>query len=312
MYLLLLLSAYALSGSRLLLDAAKALRLRPRVPPGALGPPSHFDGLDVGTQFLAASRECSRTGDAVNFEIVRLSSRPACFHIGGLLSAAECDHLMAAAAKKGTVQATTAGGDLRQGCAVAWLPTASDETVGSIAAACEQLLLSPEAQDPSGSDWARGADFENLQCLAYSEGGEFKLHHDANEQTHRMLTVLLYLNGAGETWFPLAVTDPAEAEAATNPPSRAAAITAAHGLLPGRDGVRVSPAKGDAVAFYNFVDDGSCAIDRLAVHAGLPAPAEKHVAALWYHVDLELGRGAQELGSPLAVGVGREGKVYNK
>ena len=120
-----------------------------------------------------------------------------------------------------------------------------------------------------------------------------------------MLTVLLYLNGVGETWLPLALRDPLDAQAVgeANPP-RQAALEAAQALTPGRDGLTVRPKRGDAVAFYNHIDDGSARVDRLALHAGLPAPADKSVATLWYHVDL-----ANEL-RPLAVGVAAPAKAY--
>ena len=234
--------------------------------------------LQVGSTFLSASRECSVTGAAVDFEIVRIASRPECFAIGGLLSEKECDDIIATADAQGLEAAMTAGGDARRNCGVAWLPIDSYDTGASIAAACQQLLLTPEAQYPAG-DWAQKACFENMQVLKYGDGGEFKLHHDANQQTHRTLTVLLYLNGVGETWFPLA----SEAWVDHNPTPKQA-FAAAHCLDPARDGLLVSPSKGDAIAFYNFCDDGSGELDRLAFHAGLPASAEKSVAALWYSV----------------------------
>lgn len=104
--------------------------------------------------------------------------------------------------------------------------------------------------------------------------------------------MLLYLNGEGTTWFPLAAAD--ADDAIENPRSRAAALQACAGLVPGRDGLLVGPAKGDAVAFYNFMDDGSGQLDRLAFHAGMPAQSEKSIAALWYH----LGEGALEQDKP--------------
>lgn len=301
------LSASERAYNLLLANAAKrkqAPALSP--PPGALGPPAHLANLQVGSQFLSASRECAQTGDLVEFEIVKLAARPCCFQIGGLLSTAECDHLIAAADAAGMKQATTAGGDQRQGCGVAWLPVDNDDVAASVAAACEQLLLTPEAQAPS-PHWADGAAFENMQVLKYGPGGEFKLHHDANEQVHRILTVLLYLNGVGETWFPLATTDAHQAVSAHNPPSRQAALAAAQGLRPGEDGLLVRPAKGDAVAFYNFCDDGQ--LDRLALHAGLPAPADKSVAALWFHIDR---KAANEQLTPLTVAVSRGAKVLGE
>ena len=44
----------------------------------------------------------------------------------------------------------------------------------------------------------------------------------------------------------------------------------------------LSPAVGDAVAFYNYEPSGE--LDPYAIHAGLPAPDVRHVAALWFHV----------------------------
>jgi len=98
-----------------------------------------------------------------------------------------------------------------------------------------------------------------------------------------------------------------DADDVSAPTSRRAALAAAAGLLPGKDGLLVRPAKGDAVAFYNFLDDGR--LDRRALHAGLPAPAEKHVAALWFHVPVaQADADGQEL-TPLTVAVSREAKV---
>ena len=162
-----------------------------------------------------------------------------------------------------------------------------------------------------------------MQVLKYRPGGEFELHLDASSlyagqgyagqgDTHRVLTVLLYLNGVGGTWFPLATADSSDAGARAGggdgarraapgePPSQLAAITAEYNLLmaaieaarsrvPGRDGLLANPSKGDAVAFYNYVDDGSGDLDRTALHAGLPSPSEKSVAALWYGVSFESG-----------------------
>ena len=57
---------------------------------------------------------------------------------------------------------------------------------------------------------------------------------------------------------------------------------AARALAPERDGLRVASRKGDAVAFYNYEPSGE--LDPYAIHAGLPAPDVRHVAALWFHV----------------------------
>ena len=117
------------------------------------------------------------------------------------------------------------------------------------------------------------------------------------------------MNGVGETWFPLALRDEADAAsvAGQNPP-RQVALDAARCLAPDTDGLRVQPRRGDAVAFYNFLDNGSGQIDRLSLHAGLPAPGEKSVAAMWYHADLQEPAGLR----PLAVGVGARAKMYDQ
>lgn len=134
------------------------------MPHNALGPPAHFEGLESSSHFLNVERACSVTGQPVNIEVVRASSRPVCFHLGGFMSEAECDSILAAADANKWVQATTASGDLRQGSQATWLPTHLDDTVGCVAAAIEQLLLTPEAQQPSG--WATGGSWENMQVRA--------------------------------------------------------------------------------------------------------------------------------------------------
>ena len=252
----------------------------PLPPRGVLGPPPQVDELAV-SQFLRMSRECVLTGEQVNFEVTRRASRPACFQIRGLASHAECEHLIAAADAIGVQQAMMASGDTRHNCGVAWLSVESDAVAASLCDALARLLLQPEVL--KHRDWAHGGGWENMQCLHYSPGGEFLPHYDANMHMHRMLTVILYLNGEGETWFPLALKDARD----THPPQHATLAAAVHGQLdPSRDGLLIRPGKaGDAVAFYNLLDDGSCQTDRLSLHAGLPAAVEKRVATLWYSLD---------------------------
>ena len=259
----------------------------PHPPAGTLGPPVHLDELRMEPHELTVSRRDALDGSDVTFGVKRLALRPACFYLRGVLSEAECDHLIAAGDRQETQQAMSAGGTMRSGCSVAWLDIQHDPVALALAAVVSGLLLTPEVRDQEG--WGKGGGFENLQVLRYAMGGEFKLHHDANEDTPRTLSLLLYLNGRGETWFPLATTDPSLAASPrlptlANPRERWAAFQACEGLLPGQDGLLVSPSKGDAVAFYNFVDDGSGALDRFAFHAGMPAKEEKSVAALWYHL----------------------------
>ena len=67
--------------------------------------------------------------------------------------------------------------------------------------------------------------------------------------------------------------------------------------MPHRDGLTVAPGRGDAVAFYNHVADGSLQVDRFSLHAGLPAPAGKSLATLWYHVDFARAASQPTVGS---------------
>ena len=267
--------------------AASLATTLPKPPAGILGPPSRVDELNVGPDELKALRTNALDGSHILFQVQRLALRPACFYLRGILSDAECDYLIAAGDRERTQQAMSAGGLERSGCCVAWLDVQQDPVASELATVVRELLLTPEIRDPDG--WGMGGGFENLQVLRYDVGGEFKLHHDANEETPRTLSLLLYLNGKGETWFPLATDDPSLAvnprlPTLTDSTSRSAALQALEGVVPGRDGLLLSPNKGDAVAFYNFVDDGHGMLDRFAFHAGMPAKEEKSVAALWYHL----------------------------
>lgn len=248
------------------------------VPRGVLGPPAHFEPLLVGTQFLSASRECSMSGNQLNIEVVRLASRPAIFHAGGLVSEAECDYITAAADAAGSVPNP---GNVRSGCSAAALSVESDEVLAAIGATCEELFLQPEALEPS--DWSTGIGIEDMAVIKYADGGECRLHHDCTEGKHRVITVIIYLNDVGETWFPLALKDSVDAEqvASANPPFHHA-MAAALGLPLGTGGVVAAPKKGDAIIFYNYFNDGSGELDGLAVHAGLPASGKKSIATLFY------------------------------
>ena len=142
-------------------------------------------------------------------------------------------------------------------------------------AALEQLFLQPEVLEQTGC--ASGGRWENMQCLKYAPGGEYLPHYDADERVPRMLTVILYLNGEGETWFPLALQEACDAQALENagPPPQATLAAAVYGQLdPGHHGLLLRPGKGDAVAFYNLLNDGSRQLDPRSLHAGLPALAE--------------------------------------
>ena len=97
----------------------------------------------------------------------------------------------------------------------------------------------------------------------YINGQKYDAHHDWGVHGHpnsRFITLLLYLtdmehaNAGGETAFPKGGAD-------------------------GR-GFKVRPVKGNAVLFYNLLEDGNG--DDLALHAALPVhDGEKWLANFW-------------------------------
>ena len=105
----------------------------------------------------------------------------------------------------------------------------------------------------------------------------------------RALTVLHYLEDCGSTWFPLAITDEGHEMGGWHPQSKEQAIAMCEGgvghgggLDPRLDGLRVSPRKGDSIAFYNAGDDGG--MEMRSIHAGLPAPATKRIASQFVRI----------------------------
>jgi hypothetical protein len=131
-----------------------------------------------------------------------------------------------------------------------------------------------------------------------SVGGEYVLHQDGNQ---RLLTVLYYLEGVGETWFPLArVCDHDSTSTKSRPTHRLQALQQTKTCVPGRDGLLLSAdhkedmivsadhhtvriQKGDTIAFYNYLEDGT--MDWTAIHAGLPTTTtrQKWIANHWFH-----------------------------
>mmetsp|Transcript_18605 Transcript_18605/g.23424 ORF Transcript_18605/g.23424 Transcript_18605/m.23424 type:complete len:206 (+) Transcript_18605:3-620(+) len=146
----------------------------------------------------------------------------------------------------------------------------------------------------------------DMQVLHYNNGGKFVLHHDGFD---RILTVICYLNGIGQTWLPLVDVKQRlkQKQGQKDLLSLDEAIQEVNenGMLPGRDGVVLSGSKtispssignhysdndsnngnrkdennphvisvrpGDAVAFYSYADgDKSGQKDFRSIHAGLP------------------------------------------
>jgi prolyl 4-hydroxylase len=103
---------------------------------------------------------------------------------------------------------------------------------------------------------------EEMQVVTYINGQKYDAHHDWGSHgspATRLITLLLYLtdqetpNAGGETSFP----------------------KGANGK-----GFKVPPVKGNAVLFYNLLEDGNG--DDLSLHAALPVfEGQKWLANFW-------------------------------
>lgn len=178
-----------------------------------------------------------------------LSERPAISCRKGLLSAAECDFLIAAAASAlspsvivdpGTGQLVR--NPVRTSDAMAFPYVGESPAIHA---------LNRRIAMATGTEPAQG---EPLQVLRYRPGQEYKPHFDAlpAEANQRILTVLVYLNEeyeGGETMFV-------------------------------RTGLRFRGKRGDALLFRNALPDGRA--DELTQHAGMPVTGgEKFIATRW-------------------------------
>ena len=214
-----------------------------------------------------------------NVTVERCSCSPPIFVLRNFCSAQECDAILQSTPPSAMEPAQTSFGIkdeiTRKKSYVAWLGNdAANATVGRLANEGRQFMLMP----------CRSLGVEDLQVVRYESGGEYTLHHDGND---RILTVLYYLNGEGETWFPLAKRTRND-DCNNRPSTRQEALAAAEGLQPGIDGVLVSTVsttqtsecvpvrRGDAVAFYSYFQDGTP--DWSAIHSGLPCRTEKIIA----------------------------------
>lgn len=218
-----------------------------------------------------------------NVTVECISHTPPMFVLRNLLSHTECDAIVSLALSSNTMApGQTASGCketvIRKNSQVTWLGNDNvDGLIGMLALSVRQLL----------TDQRESVGVEDMQVVQYDRGGEYVLHHDGN---HRFLTVLYYLSGHGETWFPLAN------DKATTPASRHEALDYANTRQPGIHGILVSTSRsgheeqvqsrqsssmvsvhqGDAIAFYNYLGDGQ--MDWSTIHAGLPASTEKVIA----------------------------------
>eukprot|EP00573_Skeletonema_grethae_P003201 CAMPEP_0201686952 /NCGR_PEP_ID=MMETSP0578-20130828/1204_1 /ASSEMBLY_ACC=CAM_ASM_000663 /TAXON_ID=267565 /ORGANISM="Skeletonema grethea, Strain CCMP 1804" /LENGTH=311 /DNA_ID=CAMNT_0048171061 /DNA_START=131 /DNA_END=1066 /DNA_ORIENTATION=+ len=271
------------------------------IPPGILGPPEPLRSLEVG-QTLKAFRlvvvddvDDDSDPQKLDFSIERVANSPNIFILRNFLSSSECNQIQALAEGVGMKAAeTVTEGDTvsRKNCSVAWIPSSGPDgssIVSGLVASTVNICLS------DGVKSHHSAGVENMQILKYGVGGEF-VHHQDGEA--RVLTVIYYINGVGGTWFPLA--DRNDGEIRKN---KAGVMELVENLEPGNHGIFVKGDsgnsvqeeksnehtvlvnKGDAVAFYNYRDDGSAQLDWSALHCGSPTDETKWIANHWYRLN---------------------------
>jgi len=258
--------------------------------------------------------------DTLQFTIERVSGSPDIFCLRNFVTPSECTQIQKHAKESGMEEAgTITKGDTssRKRCSVAWLSPSNGQRrdedathiVNDLVSSTANMFLSKEVMShPS-------AGVEDMQVLKYGTGGEFVHHHDGEP---RVLTVIYYINGVGGTWFPLAHTNNDECKdfsKESEPLDKAGAMDLVKGFEPGKDGLLAkgtgnAPSKdatatkhvvqeenehiawvnqGDAIAFYNYKDDGSGKLDWKSLHCGLPTSEEdgtKWIANHWYGLNV--------------------------
>jgi 2OG-Fe(II) oxygenase superfamily. len=175
-----------------------------------LGPPEMIRGLPTNKRniniqierpYFDPSFEDLSKPQQHSYTVNRIAQNSDVFLLKGFLTEWECEAIMDEAQhhyKGGMTKAISQDENTTQTrtkCHVAWL---GDSRLGGICGmigeAIEDTFISGEAKDDPLSKRS------DLQVLNYQHGGKFVLHHDDHD---RMLTVITYLNGVGETWMPL-------------------------------------------------------------------------------------------------------------
>ena len=199
----------------------------------------------------------------VNLELEVISLAPRAFIIENFLSDYEADQIIAKSKSKlrdSTVGNGDAGGarsDNTRTSKNAWLGRETNEITESLFMRAADVLNLDE------SILYNTKNAEDMQVVHYVNGQKYDSHHDwgvSGYPESRFITLLLYLTeqpdtqAGGETSFPKAADG---------------------------GGIKVHPGKGNAVLFYNLLEDGNG--DDLALHAALPVRGdhEKWLANYW-------------------------------
>ena len=199
----------------------------------------------------------------LNLELEVISLQPRAFVIENFLSHFEADQIIQMSKNKlkaSTVGNGDAGGARSDGTRTSkntWLSRESSPLLDTLFRRAADLLHVDEVILHSDKN------AEDMQVVNYVNGQKYDSHHDwgvSGYPESRYITLLLYLTdqpnkvSGGETAFPKAADG---------------------------GGIKIHPGKGNAVLFYNLLEDGNG--DDLALHAALPVKDghEKWLANFW-------------------------------
>lgn len=208
-------------------------------------------------------------------EIVQLSWSPRAYHLKGLLSDEECEHIkkiskdqLAASDVVNNLTGKSEKSSVRTSTGT-FFDNGFDDVISAIEERVAQVTMLPKENQ------------EGLQVLKYVDGQKYEPHydyfHDAVNQAadrggQRVATVLMYLatpEEGGETVFPN-----------VDPSQRVQGPGWSHCA---RQGLAHKPRKGDALLFYSLTPDG--VEDKHSLHGSCPTTkGEKWSATKWIHV----------------------------
>jgi len=211
---------------------------------------------------MDSQEACQTSESKITLELEVVSREPRAFIISQFLSDYEAEQIIETAKPKlhnSTVGNRLGGGTRSSSTRTssnAWISRSTAPFYDSLYRRAADLLRVDEAILYSAHN------VEDIQVVHYINGQRYESHYDwgvAGYPESRYITLLMYLTdmpsptAGGETSFP----------------------KGADGL-----GFKVMPKKGDAVLFYNLLEDGNG--DDLALHAALPAlEGEKWLANFW-------------------------------
>lgn len=257
----------------------------------SLGSPEPLRSLEIG--------ECMLLVPANNVTIQRIAHVPDMFVLRSFLPTPE-ELIQRCAAMKMQNAETKSGSTMhRTKSNVVFVPP-SDEEIGDVVQFMTAFCCHGFVPEELGDEY----DPEHLQVARYTKGGKFDLHHDGHG---RVVTVLTYLNGIADTWFPYALIEKAVRKGETEqgkqevPDMVLEGDGMAVGKIPGQDGIwivgdetptvaasnnnhTVRIQAGDAVVFYNYEYSSTfdCPVmNWRGLHAGRPAQSEKWIATNW-------------------------------